>query len=138
MTQTKELDTWVVFNKDEHGFWSNDDGWVDLASATRFSLDDVRRHNPPTGGVFITEAIAQTTLWPGCGKIAHTKKSCLSISAIVTVSFVVSLAFDDKQRIPGEQEFRENLLENFACHPAIEDPDTAGSLKYEIIDAHEE
>lgn len=28
-------------------FWSNDDGWVDLESATVFSRDEAKRHNLP-------------------------------------------------------------------------------------------
>lgn len=28
---------WVIYNKNEKLFWSNEDGWVDFDSATRFN-----------------------------------------------------------------------------------------------------
>ena len=144
MTETKDerppedQHMWVIYNKSERGFWSNDDGWVDLPTATRFSGSDMRRYNPPTGGVFITEAQAQTALWPGCGQVVQTDESCLSVSAVVTVSLAVSLAFDPDERVPDEQRLKEIFLENFAAHPGLEDKSVASDLKYDIIDAHEE
>jgi len=128
----------VIYNKDERGFWSNTDGWTGLEPADHFTEGESQRYNLPTGGVWMSETEAQHALWPGCGNVVKTDKSCLMMTAVVTVSFAVGLAFDPNERIPGEQRLREILLENFADHPGLEDPDTAKGLKYEIIDAHEE
>jgi hypothetical protein len=126
---------YVIYNESERGFWSNEDGWVDLATATIF---DGVTGNLPIGGRWLTEAYAQTISWPGCGNVVKTDGTCLIMTAVVTVSLAVSLAFDPDSKVPDEQELREILLHNFQVHPGLEDKGTALDLKYEVIDAHEE
>ena len=47
------LRPWVIFSTDERLFWSNVDGWVDPASADRFSDDERRVLNLPIGGTWV-------------------------------------------------------------------------------------
>ena len=44
---------WVIANIDESLFWSNQDGWVDLGSATRFSTDDRYSLRLPIAGSWV-------------------------------------------------------------------------------------
>lgn len=41
---------WVIVETDSGLFWSNDDGWVDLASATRFTTGERYSLQLPIGG----------------------------------------------------------------------------------------
>jgi len=51
-----EAFNWVVYSAEasawegEPMYWSNEFGWVDLESATRFTEDETKRLNLPTGG----------------------------------------------------------------------------------------
>lgn len=53
---------WLIIGmreKDEDGaplFWSNEDGWVDIGSAARFTLEEMTRVRLPVGGAWISEA----------------------------------------------------------------------------------
>lgn len=45
---------YVIRNESGTEFWSNEDGWVDLASATKFTPDEYKSLNLPIGGTWIT------------------------------------------------------------------------------------
>lgn len=45
---------YVIANEKGTEFWSNDDGWVDIASASRFSKQDTELLNLPVGGHWVT------------------------------------------------------------------------------------
>jgi hypothetical protein len=44
----------VIKNECGTEFWSNDNGWTDIGSATHFTQDETRSLNLPTGGTWVT------------------------------------------------------------------------------------
>ena len=38
----------VIRSESEQGYWSNDDGWVDLLDATEFSVEELEGYLPMT------------------------------------------------------------------------------------------
>jgi len=45
---------YIIQNKSENSYWSNEDGWVDVDSATKFSEKEILEFNLPTDGKWIT------------------------------------------------------------------------------------
>lgn len=44
---------WVIAGEDEHAYWSNEDGWTDLASATVFADGERDSLRLPIGGRWV-------------------------------------------------------------------------------------
>jgi hypothetical protein len=45
---------YVIANEKNTEYWSNEDGWVDISSATRFSKADTKVFHLPTDGHWVT------------------------------------------------------------------------------------
>lgn len=48
------MKSFVIKNERGTEFWSNDDGWVDIGSATRFTQEETRTLNLSMGGSWVT------------------------------------------------------------------------------------
>lgn len=44
---------YVIYNQDEDAYWSNDEGWVDIESADKFTLAEKMKYNLPLGGEWL-------------------------------------------------------------------------------------
>lgn len=46
-------EVYKIYSFDEELWWSNEDGWVDLDSATGFTAEEHTWMNPPIGGRWV-------------------------------------------------------------------------------------
>lgn len=46
---------WIIAETDSNLFWSNEDGWVNQASATRFTTEERQSLRLPIGGNWINK-----------------------------------------------------------------------------------
>lgn len=63
-----------------------------------------------------------------------------TITCLVKCSLIISVGYDE--RIPSERRLKEDLMENFASHPSIDDPTERGRLtaldSYEVVQITED
>ena len=105
---------YVIYSQSEDGFWSNEDGWVDLDSATCFTVAEARTLNLPMSA----------------DDDAHFTRLSEVITIHPTLAADLALAAAVRERFPNMTlAIEDDLAANHTLSPGDIDPESGRTVE---------